>query len=162
MIAPRTPSVTVPLVRTEVEYDAALRDIDALMDARTGTPDGDRLEVLVTLVQAYETRHHPVSPPDPIDAIRFRMEQVGLTPRDLEPYIGSRARVSEVLNRRRALTLPMIRRLATGLQIAAEVLIRESAPVTRRKGKGATTQGGRAKATRSARTRGKAATRTRA
>jgi HTH-type transcriptional regulator / antitoxin HigA len=133
MIAPATTSVTVRPVRTEAEYDEALRDIDAVMDARPGTPDGDRLEVLVTLVQAYEARHHPVPPPDPVEAIRFRMEQAGLTPRDLEPYIGSRARVSEVLNRRRALTLPMIRRLAEGLQLAVEVLVRESPPVTQRK-----------------------------
>jgi HTH-type transcriptional regulator/antitoxin HigA len=133
MIAPAMSSVTVRPVRTEAEYDAALCDIDALMDARPGTPDGDRLDVLVTLVQAYETRHHPVPPPDPVDAIRFRMEQAGLTPRDLEPYIGSRARVSEVLNRRRALTLPMIRRLADGLQLAAEVLVREAPPATGRK-----------------------------
>ena len=133
MIAPAMSNVTVRPVRTEADYDAALRDINALMDARPGTPDGDRLDVLVTLVQAYEARHHPVAPPDPVDAIRFRMEQSGLTPRDLEPYIGSRARVSEVLNRRRALTLPMIRRLADGLQIAAEVLVREAPPATGRK-----------------------------
>lgn len=133
MIAPAMSNVTVRPVRTEADYDAALRDINALMDARPGTPDGDRLDVLVTLVQAYEARHHPVAPPDPVDAIRFRMEQSGLTPRDLEPYIGSRARVSEVLNRRRALTLPMIRRLADGLQIAAEVLVREAPPTTGRK-----------------------------
>jgi HTH-type transcriptional regulator/antitoxin HigA len=133
MIAPAKSSVTVRPVRTEADYEATLRDIDALMDARPGTPDGDRLDVLVTLVQAYEARHHPVSPPDPVDAIRYRMEQAGLTPRDLEPYIGTRARVSEVLNRRRALTLPMIRRLADGLQIATEVLVREVYPVTGRK-----------------------------
>ena len=133
MIAPAMSNVTVRPVRTEADYDAALRDINALMDARPGTPDGDRLDVLVTLVQAYEARHHPVAPPDPVDAIRFRMEQSGLTPRDLEPYIGSRARVSEVLNRRRALTLPMIRRLADGLGIAAEVLVREALPATGRK-----------------------------
>lgn len=133
MIAPAVSSVTVRPVRTEADYDAALCDIDALMDAQPGTSDGDRLEVLVTLVQAYEARHHSVPPPDPVDAIRFRMEQAGLMPRDLEPYIGSRARVSEVLNRRRALTLPMIRRLAEGLQLAAEVLVREASPATGRK-----------------------------
>jgi HTH-type transcriptional regulator/antitoxin HigA len=133
MIAPAVSSVTVRPVRTEADYEAALRDIDALMEAQPGTPDGDRLDVLATLVQAYEARHHPLPPPDPVDAIRFRMEQAGLTPRDLEPYIGSRARVSEVLNRRRALTLPMIRRLGEGLQIAAEVLVREAPPATGRK-----------------------------
>ena len=133
MIGPATRNVTVRPVRTEADYDAALCDIDALMDARPGTLDGDHLDVLVTLVQAYEARHHPVPPPDPVDAIRFRMEQSGLTPRDLEPYIGTRARVSEVLNRRRSLTLPMIRRLADGLRIAADVLVRETIPMTKRK-----------------------------
>lgn len=133
MIAPAVSSVTVRPVRTEADYDAALCEIEALMDARPGTSDGDRLDVLVTLVQAYEARHHSVPPPDPVDAIRFRMEQAGLMPRDLEPFIGSRARVSEVLNRRRSLTLPMIRRLAEGLQLAAEVLVREASPGTGRK-----------------------------
>lgn len=154
MIAPAISSVTVRPVRTEADYDAALRDIDALMDARPGTPDGDRLDVLVTLIQAYEARRHPVPAPDPVDAIRFRMEQAGLTPRDLEPYIGSRARVSEVLNRRRALTLPMIRRLAEGLQIAADVLVREAPPATGRKrrtrvtAKAATTKASRGRPTK--------------
>jgi HTH-type transcriptional regulator/antitoxin HigA len=158
MIAPAMSSVTVRPVRTEADYDAALRDIDALMDARPGTPDGDRLDVLVTLVQAYEARHHPVPPPDPVDAIRFRMEQAGLAPRDLEPYIGSRARVSEVLNRRRALTLPMIRRLADGLQIAAEVLVREGLPATgRKRGMHATTAAAATKARRGTQTAQKAA-----
>ena len=157
MIAPVTSNVTVRPVRTEAEYDAALIDIDALMDARPGTSDGDRLEVLVTLVQVYEARHHPVPPPDPVDAIRFRMEQAGLTPRDLEPYIGSRARVSEVLNRRRALTLPMIRRLADGLQLAADVLVREAPPVPRRKRPArATTTAATKKAGRGTRTAQKA------
>src|SRR5258705_5955580 len=133
MVASAMSNVSVRPVRTEADHAAALRDIDTLMDARPGTSDGDRLDVLVTLVQAYEARYHPVPPPDPVDAIRFRMEQTGLAPRDLEPYIGSRARVSEVLNRRRALTFPMIRRLAQGLQLAAEGLLRESYPVKRRK-----------------------------
>jgi HTH-type transcriptional regulator/antitoxin HigA len=133
MISRAESSVTVQPVRTEAEYEAALLDIDSLMNARQGTPDGDLLDVLVTLVHAYEVRHYPVPPPDPVDAIRFRMEQAGLRPRDLEPYIGSRARVSEVLNRRRSLTLPMIRRLTDGLQIAAEILVREAPSVTHRK-----------------------------
>jgi HTH-type transcriptional regulator/antitoxin HigA len=158
MIAPAMSSVTVRPVRTEADYAAALCDIDALMDARPGTSDGDRLDVLVTLVQAYEARHHPVLPPDPVDAIRFRMEQAGLTPRDLEPYIGSRARVSEVLNRRRALTLPMIRRLAEGLELAAEVLVREAPPATGRKREARTTTTAAArKAGRRTRTAQKAA-----
>jgi HTH-type transcriptional regulator/antitoxin HigA len=126
MSAPLPPNVTVRPIRTEADYESALLEIDSLMDAGPDTPEGDRLDVLVTLVQAYEVRHHPVLPPDPVDAIRFRMEQRGLRPRDLEPYIGSRGRVSEVLHRRRALTLPMIRRLAEGLGIGADVLVRET------------------------------------
>jgi len=118
-------AVTVRPVRTEADYEAALAEVDALMDAAPGSPEGDRLDVLVTLVQAYEARHHAVTPPDPVDAIRFRMEQRALRPRDLEPYIGGRGRVSEVLNRKRSLTLPMIRRLATGLALPAEVLVQE-------------------------------------
>ena len=133
MSARITRSVTVRPVRTEADYEATLRQIDGLMDAVPGTPEGDRLDVLVALVQAYEARHHRITPPDPVDAIRFRMEQEGLRPRDLEPYIGSRGRVSEVLNRQRALTLPMIRRLTDGLGIAAEVLVREGAPSAPRK-----------------------------
>lgn len=88
-------------------------------------PEGDRLDVLVTLVEAYEARHHPIDPPDPIDAILFRMEQQGLTRKDLEPYIGPRGRVSEILNRRRSLSLQMIRRLHDGLGIAYESLLAE-------------------------------------
>jgi HTH-type transcriptional regulator/antitoxin HigA len=113
-------------VRTEADYKAALKEISRLMesDPELGTPDGDRLDVLATLVQAYEARHWSVGLPDPIEAIKFRMEQGGLTPKDLEPMIGRRNRVYEVLNRKRALTLPMIRRLYMGLGIPAECLIR--------------------------------------
>lgn len=110
-------------IRTEADYDAALAEVDGLMDAEVDTPKGDRLDVLATLVEAYEARRHPIDPPDAIAAIRFRMEQQGLSRRDLEPYIGSRARVSEVLGGKRKLTLPMIRRLHEGLGIPAEVLI---------------------------------------
>lgn len=119
--------VAVRPVRTEADYEAALAEIEVLMNAALGSPEGDRLDVLTTLVQAYEARHHAVTPPDPVDAIRFRMEQRGLRPRDLEPYIGGRGRVSEVLGRKRRLTLPMIRRLAAGLSLPAEVLVREPA-----------------------------------
>ena len=94
------------------------------MGRQSGTPEGDRLDVLATLIDAYEARHHPIDPPDPIEAIRFRMEQQGLTRRDLEPLIGSRARVTEVLNRKRSLSIAMIRRLHTELGISADVLIR--------------------------------------
>lgn len=97
--------------------------IEALWGAEPGTPEADQLEVLVTLMDAYEAEHHAIDSPDPIDALLFRMEQAGLSRKDLEPYIGSRARVSEVLNRRRSLTLAMIRRLRDGLGIPADVLI---------------------------------------
>lgn len=122
----RTAGVTVRPIRSEADCDAAFAEIGVLMNAVPGTPQGDRLEVLVTLVEAYEARHHSVSPPDPVDAILFRMDQEGLEPRDLEPFIGGRGRVWEVLHRKRALTLPMIRRLALGLGIDVAVLVREA------------------------------------
>jgi HTH-type transcriptional regulator/antitoxin HigA len=113
-------------IRTEADYEAALSRVESLMDAQFGTPEGDHLDVLVTLIEAYEARHWPIPAPDPIEAIRVRMEQRNLSSRDLEPMIGSRGRVSEVLSRKRALTLPMIRRLAKGLDLPADVLIQET------------------------------------
>jgi HTH-type transcriptional regulator/antitoxin HigA len=110
-------------IRSATDHRAALGEIERLMGARAGTRDGDRLDVLATLVEAYEAGHAPVAPPDPIEAILFMMEQKQLSRRDLEPAIGSRARVAEVLNRRRALTLPMIRALSALLDIPAGVLI---------------------------------------
>jgi len=110
-------------IRTKKDYEAALKEIGRLFDAASGTREGDRLEVLATLVEAYEEKHHPIAPPNPIDAIRYYMESRGLTRSDMEQYIGSRARVSEVLNRKRALTMEMIRNLHKGLGIPAEVLI---------------------------------------
>jgi HTH-type transcriptional regulator / antitoxin HigA len=110
-------------IRTQRDYQRALKELDKLMGAKANTPEGDRLDVLATLVAAWEEKHYPIEPPDPIEAIRFAMEQRGLTRRDLEPFIGSRARVTEVLNRKRSLTLPMIRRLHAGLGIPAEVLL---------------------------------------
>jgi HTH-type transcriptional regulator/antitoxin HigA len=112
-------------IRTENDYDEVMAQIDAIFDAQPGTPEGDLLEVLTILVEAYEEEHYPITPPDPIEAIEFHMERLGLTRRDLEPYIGSRARVSEILNRRRSLTLAMIRRLQEGLGIPAETLLRQ-------------------------------------
>jgi HTH-type transcriptional regulator/antitoxin HigA len=100
-----------------------LAEIEQLFEAEPGTPEGDRLEILTTLVEAYEDEHYPIPSPDPIEAIRYYMESRGLVRRDLEPYIGSRARVSEVLNRKRPLTLTMIRRLHKELGIPADVLI---------------------------------------
>lgn len=115
-------------IHTEADYKATLREVSALMasDPDPGTPDGDRLDILATLVQAYEARHFPVGTPDPVEAIKFRMEQSGLSVKDLEPVIGKRNRVYEVLNRKRPLTLAMIRRLHRRLGIPAEVLIAET------------------------------------
>ncbi len=110
-------------IRDEADYEEALAEIERLFSAQPGTPEGDHLDVITTLVEAYERRHHPVLPPDPIEALLYHMESRGLTRRDLEPYLGSRARVAEILNRRRALTIDMIRRLHTGLGLPAEILI---------------------------------------
>ena len=114
-------------IKNNRDYREALKEIDRLMNARPKTAEGDRLDVLVTLVEAWEEKHWPIDAPDPVEAILFAMEQRGLSRRDLEPFIGSRARVAEVLNHRRSLTLPMIRRLHAGLGIPAEALIGESA-----------------------------------
>lgn len=113
-------------IRTKADYAAALAEVERLWGARLGTPAGDRLDVLATLIDAYEAEHFPIDPPDPIEAIRFRMEQQGLTRKDLEPLIGTRTRVAEVLNRRRNLSIAMIRRLHETLGISLEVLIRPS------------------------------------
>jgi HTH-type transcriptional regulator/antitoxin HigA len=110
-------------IRTQRDYKAALAQIERLFDSKPSTPDGDRLEVLATLVEAYEQQHYPMLPPDPVEAILYIMESRGLGRKDLEPYLGSRAKVSEVLNRRRPLSIEMIRRLHDGLGIPAEVLI---------------------------------------
>jgi len=111
-------------IRTEADYDSAMEEVASLWGAVSGTPEGDRLDVLATLIDAYEARHYPMDPPDPIEAIQFRMEQQGLSRKDLEPLIGTRARVAEVMNRRRSLSIDMIRRLHEQLGISAEILIR--------------------------------------
>jgi HTH-type transcriptional regulator / antitoxin HigA len=115
-------------IRTRADHKAALAEVASLMesDPAPGTPKGDRLDILATLVQAYEARHFPIDAPDPVEAIKFRMEQSGLTIKDLEPIIGRANRVYEVLNRKRPLTLAMIRRLHRSLGIRAEVLIAET------------------------------------
>ena len=113
-------------IRTKVDHRAALKEIETLMSARANTPGGERLEVLVTLVEAYENKHYRFEMPDPVEAIKFRMEQSGLVPKDLVPMIGQINRVYEVLNRKRPLTLQMIRRLHRDLGIPAEALIKES------------------------------------
>ena len=110
-------------IKTEADYEAALEEIERLFDARPDTLEGDRLEVLVMLIEAYEEKHYAIPLPDPIEAIQYYMESRGLTRRDLESYIGSRGRVSEILNRKRPLSIEMIRRLHAGLGIPAEVLI---------------------------------------
>ncbi|RFA24325.1 transcriptional regulator [Alkalilimnicola ehrlichii] len=111
-------------IRTDADYRATLAEIEALMMAQPDTPEGDRLDVLVTLVEAYERDHFPLDLPDPIEAVKFAMEQRGLEPKDLEPMIGRRNRVYEVLNRKRPLTLNMVRSLHQGLGIPAESLIK--------------------------------------
>ena len=115
-------------IRTEADHKAALARIDALMDAVVDSPEAEELSVLTDLVEAYEAKHFPIDLPTPVEAIRFRMEQAGLEPRDLEPYIGSRGRVSEVLSGKQPLTLPMIRALHKHLGIPAEVLVGDTAP----------------------------------
>jgi HTH-type transcriptional regulator / antitoxin HigA len=113
-------------IRTDADYEAALKGIERLWGAKPGSRDGDRLDVLATLIDAYEAEHFPLDPPDPIEAIKFRMEQQNLTRRDLEAIIGSRTRIAEVLNRKRGLSIGMIRRLHEHLGISADVLIRPS------------------------------------
>jgi HTH-type transcriptional regulator / antitoxin HigA len=113
-------------IRTAGDYEAALAEIEKLWGAKSGTPRGDRLDVLATLIDAYEAERFPMDPPDPIEAIKFRMQQQGLTRRDLEEIIGTRTRIAEVLNRKRGLSIGMIRRLHKRLGISAEVLIRPS------------------------------------
>ena len=113
-------------IRSAADYRLALKEVESLMSAEFGTPEGDRLDVLATLVEAYENRHFPLDWPTPVEAIKFSMEQKGLTPRDLQPMIGQLNRVYEILSGARQLTLPMIRKLHAGLGIPAEVLIRHS------------------------------------
>jgi HTH-type transcriptional regulator/antitoxin HigA len=112
-------------IRTKREHQAALDEVETLWNASQGSPAADRLEVLVLLIEAYEREHYPIADPDPIDFLHHVMEARELSRKDLEPFIGSRARVAEVLNRVRPLTLEMIRRLAAGLTIPADVLIRD-------------------------------------
>lgn len=110
-------------IRNDGDYRAALAEAERLWDTDPETPDGDRADVLATLIEAYEAEHHPIPAPDPIAAIEFMMDQKGLRRRDLEAAIGSRGRVSEVLNRKRPLTLPMVRALGELLDIPAEILV---------------------------------------
>lgn len=111
-------------IRTKTDYKKALAEVERLWGARSGTPAGDRLDVFATLIEVYESENYPMDQPDPVEAIKFRMEQQGLSRKDLEPIIGTRTRVAEVLNRKRSLSIGMIRRLHDRLGISAEVLIR--------------------------------------
>ena len=110
-------------IKTARDYDRALRRIEQLMDATPGTKNGDGLDVLTTLVEAYEAKHQAICPPDPIEAIKFRMDQLGMTRKDLEAMLGGRGRVSEILTKKRGLSLEMIRRLHRELQIPLESLV---------------------------------------
>ena len=114
------------VIKTEAQYQAALARIEKIFDARPGTPKGDELELLILLVESYEGTAYPVDLPDPITALRFRMEQCGLRPNDLIPFLGSKSKVSEVLNGRRPLSLSMIRKLVADLHIPADVALQET------------------------------------
>ena len=120
-------TVDIKPIRTKADYRAALKDIESLMTAKANTPEGDRLDVLTTLVEAYERAHFPMDLPDAVEAIKFRMEQSGLTVKDLEPVIGRKNRVYEVLSRRRSLTLRMIEGLHTKFGIPVESLLKQQA-----------------------------------
>lgn len=113
-------------IKTEADYEAALAEVERLWDAEEGTPAGDKLDILITLVEKWEDLHYPIDPPDPIEAILFYMEQKGLTRKDLEPYLGQRSRVADVLNRKRPLSLQMIRNLHDHLGIPAAILLRQT------------------------------------
>lgn len=110
-------------ITTESDYEVALREIQRLWEAPHGSPEGDKLDVMVTLVDAYEQQHYPIPPADPVETILHHMESQGMSRRELEPYLGSQSYVSEVLNRQRALTLDMIRKLHEGLGISADILV---------------------------------------
>jgi HTH-type transcriptional regulator/antitoxin HigA len=114
-------------IRSDDDLQLAFRRLESVFQAEDGTPEADEMEILVTLIEAYENKHYPIGPADPVEAIKFRMEQQGLTPRDLEAYIGPSGRVSEVLNGKRPLSLRMIKRLHDGLRIPYESLLARAA-----------------------------------
>lgn len=118
-------------IHSEADYQAALKEIEKLFESQPGTPEGDRMEVLVTLVEAYEARHFPIpEPDDPVQVLEYYMESRGLSRDDLIPYLGSKERISEFFNRKRGLSLAMIRRLHTGLGIPADLLLGKLSPVS--------------------------------
>jgi len=110
-------------IKTEKDYDNTISRIEKLWGAEKETVEGDELDLLVTLVESYEIKHYPIAPPDPVDAIKFRMEQMGMTKADMVKYLGSQSRVSEILNRKRSLTLGMMKSLYKGLKISPEILL---------------------------------------
>ena len=110
-------------IKTEKDYNMSIKRIEELWGAKGDTPEGDELDLLCTLVESYEMKHYPIAPPDPIDAIKFRMEQMGMTKADMVKYLGSQSRVSEILNGKRRLTLKMVKSLYKGLKIPAEILL---------------------------------------
>jgi len=110
-------------IKTENDYSKSLKRVEELWGAKKDTPAGDEFDLIVTLVEAYEMKHFPIAPPDPVDAILFRMEQMGMTKTDMAKYLGSQSRVSEVLSRKRKLTLKMVKSLYKGLKIPAEILL---------------------------------------
>lgn len=115
--------MTIKPIRNERDLRAAFKRLDVIFQAAAGTPEAEEMEVLATLIEAYENKHYPISPPDPVAAIKFRMEQQGLSAADLRPFIGASGRVSEVLNRKRPLSLRMVKRLHEGLRIPYESLL---------------------------------------
>ena len=119
--------MTIAPIKTERDHARALHRIEQLMEAKPGTKNGDELDVLTTLVEAYEAKHHAICPPDPIEAIKFRMDQLGMTRKDLEAMLGGRGRVSEILTKKRGLSLEMIRRLHRELHIPLESLVGRAA-----------------------------------
>lgn len=118
--------MTIKPIRNDADLRAAFTRLESIFQAPDGSPEADEMEVLVALVESYENKHYPIGPADPVEAIKFRMEQLGLAAKDLEPYIGSSGRVSEVLNRKRALSLRMVKRLHDGLRIPFESLLSQS------------------------------------
>ena len=115
--------MTIKPIRTDADLKLAFKRLEKIFQAQEGTPQAEEMEVLVTLIEAYENKHYPIQAADPVEAIKFRMEQQGLTPRDLEPFIGPSGRVSEVLNHKRPLSLRMVKRLHDGLRIPYESLL---------------------------------------
>jgi HTH-type transcriptional regulator / antitoxin HigA len=116
-------AMNIKPIKTEQDYQDALQRIETLWGCKKDTPEGDEFDLLITLVESYEMKHYPIAPPDPVDAIKFRMEQMNMTKADMVKFLGSQSRVSEVLNRKRSLTLKMVKSLYSGLKIPAEILL---------------------------------------